>query len=679
MRTNIFPKLLLLISLTFLNFQFAMAQEEEEEEQTEQEKRMEQQEKAMERFANGFEESVVDKEEGDFGDPSEDSIQPAPLNYVAFKKLVDKTVSGLERSLPPGTVTLCKDVRNSLVTSGKIGEASVMNLLSENTLSSVLLSGYAVQANYEDVNAIGCFGSVMNICGHPAKSIPILEYSASVNPNLNTFGNLGDAYRRMGRFGLAQSWLKKAIAIEPYEVDANLLLGQIAMKNGQTRQAVDYFTSSLQGGYTSAAETYLKKLKKDMNEEVDIGEILLKTHKKEPLHEVLKISCPEMPEDVKTIKSIWLPRFENRIASIDKYIGTLEKGVENNSEAMIQDMMKKMNNRQVPASKGLSISCKKSFLIVTTLYRRMTDSMRALETDYVKKIEKLDREREREMEAISKSFDEANEACSNSSDSQKCTEKLMATFCQLATAKLTDYLLTYARTYEDYCSVSFALLTDFYNYGAVWAYTAYMPDQRDFGIQSTIYYPVARLVRDITYHAGDLAKLDVSGWWCAEPNTLPAAVTSIDLSVLPVFPGDNVCTNIQVPLFVGSFQVDCKSWGFEIGVSEFSVGLSRESDSPTDAVESIWPETNRTTLKIGMGLPTNVLGTGFKFDKSVFVTVEDNMTVSDVGMIHETGLTAGGLSVGRQEALKIGTVSGGTFIDSEEGEKKLFAWKDLTK
>jgi hypothetical protein len=55
------------------------------------------------------------------------------------------------------------------------------------------------------------------------------------------------------------------------------------------------------------------------------------------------------------------------------------------------------------------------------------------------------------------------------------------------------------------------------------------------------------------------------------------------------------------------------------------------------------------------------------------------MSVSDYGMLHETGLQAGGLAVGQQYGLKIGATSGGTFIDSNEPEKKLFSWKDVTE
>lgn len=679
-------RVLFIFYLTFFSVQFALAQEEEEEEeeeQTESEKKMEKKEQEMENFMNAFEKSVVNSGEENFGDPAEDSIKPAPANFIAFKKLIDKTVSGLENSLPAGTVATCKAQRDNFKTSGKIGEVSVINLLQENTLSSVLLSGYAVQADYEDVNAISCFGSVLNICGHPSKSIPILEYSASVNPNLNTFSNLGDAYRRMGNFGQAQSWLKKAIQIEPYEIDANLILGQIAMKNGQKRQAADYLAHSLQGGYTSAAEAYLKKIKKELNEEVDIGEILLETHKREPLSEVLQISCIEMPTNVSSIKELWIPNLEARLKALDKYIETLQTSSKNNVETMISDLMSQMDNRQVKTPKGLTVSCQKSYLIVSALFKHLSDSIHSMGLEYGEAIGKLDREREKDMSDLQKSYIEALKSCTGSSDYLKCENKVKATYCQLVTTKLTTYLMSYASIYEKFCSASFSLLTDYYNHGTKWAYTAYIPDQREFGIQASISMPIAGFVREITALAYDLAKVDASSW-CPEDEDdddgIPAQA-NINLSVLPVFLGDNICTDIKVPLFIGSFQVDCKGWAFEIEVATFSMGIARESDTPTDAVESIWPVTNRTTVKVGLGLPTTIpdTGTGFKFEKSVFVTVDDNMTVSDVGMIHETGLTAGGLAVGRQEALKIGTVSGGTFIDSEEGEKKLFAWKDLTE
>jgi len=686
METTKVLRILFVIYITFFSVQFAVAQveeEEEEEEQTELEKQMEKKEQEMENFMNAFEKSVVEKEEGDFGDPADDSIQSTPSSMVAFKKLVDKTVAGLENSLPPGTVAACKAQRDYLRTSDKLGEMSVVNLLQENTFSSVLLSGYAVQANNGDVNAISCFGSVLNICGHPAKSIPILEYSASVNPNLNTFSNLGDAYRRMDKLGQAQSWLKRAVALEPYEIDANLLLGQMAMQSGQDRKAIDYFTHSLQGGYTSGAETYLKELKKKLHEDVDVGEILMETHKREPLSQELQISCIELPVNVQSVKSEWMPKYRLRMAAIDYYIETLQTKSQGGFETIIEDLRAQMDARKVKTPKGLTVSCKKSYLIVSTMFKQLSDTIRALTFEYGEAIAKLDRERVKEMDDLHRKMNEEIEECSKSSDFRLCEEKIRASYCLVATSKLTTYLGSYSSTYEKFCNTTFKQLTIYYNHGLKWAYTAYLPDQREFGIQIMISMPVAGFVREITSYASDLAKVDASSWCPPEEvaeedsddenDSIPSAIVKI----LPVFPGDNVCTEIKVPLLIGSFQVDCKSYGFEIDVG-VGISITRESDTETPAVESIWPETNRTTIKVGAGIPTTIegTGTGLKFDASVYATVEDNMTVSDVGLMHESGLTLGGVGVGTQRGLKLGVTSGATYLNSDKGNTKIFDWKD---
>jgi tetratricopeptide (TPR) repeat protein len=686
METNKVLRILFAIYLTFFSVQFALAQEEEEEEeQSELEKQMEKKEQEMENFMNAFEKSVVEKEEGDFGDPADDSIQTTPSGALAFKKLIDKTIAGLENSLPPGTVAACKAQRDYLRTSDKLGEMSVINLLQENTFSSVLLSGYAVQANNADVNAISCFGSVLNICGHPSKSIPILEYSAAVEQNLNTFSNLGDAYRRMGKLGQAESWLKRAVAMEPYEIDANLLLGQMAMQNGQDRKAINYFTHSLQGGYTSGAESYLKELKKKLEEDVDIGEILMETHKREPLNESLLISCIEMPANVKSVKSQWMPKYRLRMAAIDYYIETLQTKSQGGFETMIEDMRTQMDSRKVKTPEGLTVSCKKSYLIVSAMYKQLADTIHTLSNEYGESIAKLDRERVKDMDELLRKMNEAIDECSKSSDSRLCEDKIRATYCQIATAKLTTYLGSYASTYEKFCNTTFKQLTLYYNHGLKWAYTAYLPDQREFGIQIMISMPVAGFVREITSYASDLAKVDASSW--CPPEEVEVAeddsedendsIPSATVRILPVFPGDNVCTDIKVPLLVGSFQVDCKSYGLEIDVG-VGISIMRESDTETPAVESIWPETNRTTIKVGAGLPTTIpeTGTGLKFDASVYATVEDNMTVSDVGLMHESGLTVGGVGVGTQRGLKLGVTSGATYLNSDKGNKKIFDWKD---
>jgi tetratricopeptide (TPR) repeat protein len=546
----------------------------------------------------------------------------------------------------------------------------------------VLLSGYAVQADNADANAISCFGSILNICGHPAKSIPILEYSASANPSLNTFSNLGDAYRRMGKLGQAESWLKKAVAMEPYEIDANLLLGQMAMEKGQDRKAIDYFTHSLQGGYTSGAEAYLKELKKKLNEEVDIGEILMETHKREPLNENLLISCIEMPANVKSVKSEWMPKHRLRMAAIDYYIETMQTKSQGGFETMIDDLRTQMDSKKVK-TKGLTVSCSKSYLIVSTMFKQLSDTIRALTFEYGEAIAKLDRERVKEMDILHRQMNVEIDECSKSSDFRLCEEKIRATYCLVATAELTNYLATYSSTYEKFCNTTFKQLTLYYNHGLKWAYTAYLPDQREFGIQIMISMPVAGYVREITSYASDLAKVDASSWCppeeVAEEDTDERndSIPRASLKILPVFPGDNVCTDIKVPLLIGSFQVDCKSYGLEIDVG-VGISIMRESDTETPAVESIWPETNRTTIKVGAGLPTTIegTGTGLKFDASVYATVEDNMTVSDVGLMHESGLTVGGLGLGTQRGLKLGITSGATYLNSEKGNKKIFDWKE---
>lgn len=680
METNKVLRILFVIYLSFFSVQFVLAQEEEEEEQTELEKQMEKKEREMENFMNAFEKSVVEKEEGDFGNPADDSIQATPTSAAAFKKLIDKTVAGLERSLPPGTVAACQAQRDYLVTSEKIGEMSVVNLLQENTYSSVLLSGYAVQADNADINAISCFGSVLNICGHPAKSIPILEYSASVKQNLNTYSNLGDAYRRMGKLGQAESWLKKAVALEPYEIDANLLLGQMAMQRGQDRKAIDYFTHSLQGGYTSGAETYLKELKKKLNEDVNIGEILMEKHTREPLSQDLQITCIELPTNVMTIKSQWLPKYYMRLAAIDYYIQTLQNQSFTNVETMIADLRSKMDSRTVPTSKGLVVSCKKSYLIVSAMFNQLTDTIRALTIEYDSIIAKLDSERIKKMDEMRKGMNKAIDDCTKANDPTQCVEEVRATYCMIATSELTGYLISYSSVYENYCNKALKQLTLYYNNAFRWAYTAYLPDQREFGIQAMISMPVSGFVREITSYASDLAKVDASSW-CPpieeiaeeESDDENDSIPSTTVRILPVFPGDNVCTDIKVPLLVGSFQVDCKSYSLEIG----NLSISRESDTETPAVESIWPETNRTTIKVGAGLPTTVEGTGLKVDASVYATVEDNMTVSDIGLMHESGLTLGGVGVGTQRGLKLGVTSGATYLNSDKGNTKIFDWKDL--
>jgi len=677
-------RFLFVVYLLFFSVQFAVAQEEEEEEeQTELEKQMEKKEREMENFMNAFEKNVFEKEEGDFGDPASDSIELTPGSAAAFKKLIDKTVEGLERSLPPSIVAQCKAQRDALQTGGKLGELSIANLLQENTFSSVLLSGYAVQADYADENTISCFGSILNICGHPAKSIPILEYSASVKQNLNTYSNLGDAYRRMGKMGQAESWLKKAVAIEPYEIDANLLLGQMAMKNGQERQAIDYFTHSLQGGYTSGAEAYLKELKKKLNEEVDVGEILMETHKREPLSQELQISCIEMPANVKSVKSEWMPKYRLRMAAIDYYIQNLQNQSQNEVEDMIAKLQSQMNSRTVPNPKGLVVSCKKSYLIVSAMFNQLSDTIRAFTREYDSIIAKMDGERIKKMDELRKGMNKAIDHCTESRDPSRCAEEVRATYCLIATSELTNYLNSYSSVYESFCSKAFKQLTLYYNHAYRWAYTAYLPDQREFGIQVMISMPVSGMVREITSYASDLAKVDASSW-CPEVEEIAEddsedendSIPSTTVQILPVFPGDNVCTDIKVPLLIGSFQVDCKSYGLEIDVG-VGISISRESDTETPAVESIWPETNRTTIKIGAGMPTTIegTGTGLKFDASVYATVEDNMTVSDVGLMHESGLTVGGLGLGTQRGLKLGITSGATFLNSDKGNTKIFDWK----
>lgn len=617
--------------------------------------------------------------EPELGDAARDSIRPTPSSFAAFKMLIDKTVKELELSLPAEIVAESQNLRDQLQTSGKIGEVSVARLSQGDMLSAAMLSGYSVQADYNDVNALSALSGILNICGHPAKSIPILEYSAASSPNLNTYNNLGDAYRRMGKWQTAQAWLNKAVAMEPYEIEANLLLGQLAMKNGQSQQAMAYFTASLQGGYTTEAESYLKLLKKEAGEDVSIGEILLSTHKREPLNEMLPVKCPELPLNVESIASTWLPKQQTHIAGIKKYNDEIQAGTQESTMAMINQYMQQMQDRQPSNSTGIQISTNKSYLIVSHLLEELVDDLRHRNEAFGSQIAEIDDQRKKDMSELDKAYHDAMEAqCRNVSDPAACEREVGQQYCTMAHSKLMDYLGAYSRIYEDYCTKAITSITGFYNTGAKWAYTAFLPEQRNFGRLTGVELPIIGFVQDVTENASILARLDLyANASCCDPNDLPdfyaIPASPPSVKVLPVFPGDNVCTNVQVPLFVGGLQMDCRGYSLEL----FGASVAFESDEATSAVESIFPETSRTTIKFGKGIESsNVGGTGGKAELALFFTLSDDLKAYDFGVAGETGLTFGGLAVGQQNALKLGVTSGGTFMTTGEPDRKLFTWKD---
>jgi tetratricopeptide (TPR) repeat protein len=120
------------------------------------------------------------------------------------------------------------------------------------------------------------FATCLSMSGLPEKAIPILDYVLNKLPdNATVLNNLGQAWLSIGNIDKAMPLLEKAVLKDDLHPEANRSLARIAIKKGNTAQAIACLQKGLTGAFDS--ETYNQWSKLAAGK--DVAELIRANHK----------------------------------------------------------------------------------------------------------------------------------------------------------------------------------------------------------------------------------------------------------------------------------------------------------------------------------------------------------------------------------------------------------------
>ncbi|WP_373497149.1 tetratricopeptide repeat protein [Aquiflexum sp.] len=185
-------------------------------------------------------------------------IKPTPpseselLNYLkAFDNGADQALSDKAREQVLPHLNKGKETK---------GAGYMLWLTGQQEASSYLMLKAAI-ADLKDELLLSNLASVITMAGYADKSIPILEYLKSKNPQSSIVNNnLGQAWLSLGRIDKAKPLLLQAVSEYDQHPEANRSLARISQKEGSTAQAKTYLENALKGGFSQESYFELRDL-----------------------------------------------------------------------------------------------------------------------------------------------------------------------------------------------------------------------------------------------------------------------------------------------------------------------------------------------------------------------------------------------------------------------------------
>lgn len=162
-----------------------------------------------------------------------------------------------------------------------IAESKMKNVPLENSATYAFIKKGSQEAlwlfsklaseNPKDGNLLCNYSAVVTMCGAPDLAIPVLNNLNSKYPNNSSvLNNLGQAWFALEKTDSAERFLKQAIKIAPFHVNANRTESQICGGNRDVAGQIGCLENALKGAYSDETAAELKKLgvkltRKDIN------------------------------------------------------------------------------------------------------------------------------------------------------------------------------------------------------------------------------------------------------------------------------------------------------------------------------------------------------------------------------------------------------------------------------
>jgi tetratricopeptide (TPR) repeat protein len=137
--------------------------------------------------------------------------------------------------------------------------SAIAEFYADKPVQSLLVSINSVLQNPSDVMGWNNLAAIMNMTGLEHKAIPILMNQLLSNPNSSLLlNNMGQAYLGLGDIGMAEMFLKKCLAEDPMNPEANRSMGMIRFANRQYEEGMQYFEKELAVAYRKSSMALMR-------------------------------------------------------------------------------------------------------------------------------------------------------------------------------------------------------------------------------------------------------------------------------------------------------------------------------------------------------------------------------------------------------------------------------------
>lgn len=325
----------------------------------------------------------------------------------------------------------------------------------------------------DDMNVLNNLSGILNLCGFPYKSVPILEYINEQAPGNSTVdNNLGQAYIEMGDMQKAESYLKKAVAESQYHPEANYTLACIEYKNGNKSAAQSYCENCLRGAYIGGAWTMLKAI----NPKAKLMELVRQRYKQPDFFNPHKYPLPEQCKRADQVKALTVKyrEYQNMLLFVkDKYERLYKAEADYIKKNLAAQVMKTIGEKRSPFRPFGEFAVVVIGDIEETYGETLT-RLRKYDTTYFQRMKSLKDQCNRELQEVDESFKERSEKAGEGNPDIKLEEDI----CNAENNVANKYLPQFASLTEDRQRQWINQTKDYYSDYAFWCYVASLDDHQ---------------------------------------------------------------------------------------------------------------------------------------------------------------------------------------------------------
>jgi tetratricopeptide (TPR) repeat protein len=528
-----------------------------------------------------------------------------------------------------------------------LSRAAVGAWYNKQPLQALALASMAASENTDNGEILNTVSALLNLCGFPQKSIPILQSLLVKAPgNSTVLNNLGQAYLSLGETQKAEQYLLQCVAASQNHVEANKSLAMIYRATGQAGKAKACLQRSLEGGSSETAVEMAKEA--GISDEV-IDDMIIKSVKTVKAPEYFNSYKYQVPQLCESVQQAYEAsenhkKFQAFIEAEIKKYERLAKEEEEKINKNIEKITGPVRNGQLVRFVPSPMFEKGKRMFSYWLMKFGNFAEKDLGPAYIKY--------SIEEQALTQQYYQDYAAINMRKDN--------ADHCPAFDELATRYLQKYAANQRNLMDIMLIPYRGYMDEMIYWSqFMNVVGDGRAriYGLIKEYLNELLRLSRQTKIIFPSCKPTPVFEFTGEEAETIK-----------PDCPID-----VSINLVIAEMSLDCEKIGFEVSAG---VKFSVEKDFTS----------KETTLAIGIGIGTGkefevpVIGieAGVGVSQEMFLVFDGNNNVSDIGMRMEAGakIEAGGSlgpvsteigSIGASAGYSFGLNSGWNFNGSVPG------------